>query len=312
MQSRDSNVYSVIDLGTNTCLLLIAKPDGSNLQKLHERQEIPRIGRDLFKTGKISENALESTIKIFRDYISDSDTYHAGNIYAFGTSALREAENSEEFVDCVHSETGIRINVISGEQEAEYGFKGATYDLDHDKKYAVIDIGGGSTEISFKDNSRVKGVSIDTGSVRLFENFFKDDFNESAIARSRKFIRSKLTGINVDMTGLELAGIAGTVTTLSAIKNGLDSFNESVIHKDELTKLDVEQILRKLLSMSNEERLNIGSYMKGRSDIICSGTLILDELLNHFDKRRVIVSTKGLRYGLMFKVFALDKLSTNI
>jgi len=96
-----------------------------------------------------------------------------------------------------------------------------------------------------------------------------------------------------------LVGVAGTVTTLSAIKNNLTKFDEVLIHKDELTLEEVKKILQKLVSMTNEERLNLGEFMKGRSDIIICGTLILVEIMSHFNCNSIIVSTKGLRYGLM-------------
>ena len=298
MQSRDKNIYSVIDIGTNTCLLLTANLSNNKLTKLYEAQEIPRLGKDLYKTGMISQESFQKVSEIFNRYISVSKEYGSEKIFAFGTSAMRDAKNSTEFIDFIEKSTGIRIRIINGKEEAKYSYEGAVFDLDKNKSYAVLDIGGGSTEICYRERNEISSVSFDIGAVRLFEH--NQDLKN--LENTKISIRSKINSENVDIGERKLVGVAGTITTLSAIKNGLEDFNENIIHKDILRISDINDIFNKLTSMTAKERLDLGSYMAGRSDVIIPGTLILMELMKFLKAEEIIVSAKGLRYGLFLNI----------
>ena len=150
--------------------------------------------------------------------------------------------------------------------------------MEQHEQCVVLDIGGGSTEISFKSEGVFNHKSINIGSVRLYENYFRESHSEIKIKEA-----------------------SGTLTTLSAIKHGMKKFDENIIHKDILHLQDVKNIFEKLISMNDEEILDLGEYMKGRSEIILSGTLILITVMEFFGLDAVTVSVKGLRYGLMYK-----------
>lgn len=300
MQLKTEPVYAAIDLGTNTCLLLIASLYQNNLTKIFEAQEIPRIGKELYKTGNISPESFETISKIFKRYILISKEFEANKILAFGTSAVREAKNNSEFITYIEKETGIKIRIITGEEEARYSFEGAVFDMYTGSNYEVIDIGGGSTELSFIENKKLCSISLNIGAVRLWENFFKENFSNENILKAQSFVREALSKSNFSKPeNRDLIGVAGTVTTLSAIKNRLYKFSEDKIHKDVLKIEDIENIFQKLIGMSNAERLKLGPFMEGRSDIIIGGTLILIEVMKFYEFQSVIVSTKGLRYGLI-------------
>lgn len=302
MPSESENVYSVIDLGTNTCLLLIASLAGDKISKIFEAQEIPRIGQNVFRTGKIDDEKFSAAVKIFREFVSISKKFGTGKIFAFGTSALRTASNSKEFIDCIHRETGVQIRIISGNDEAYYGYKGAVFDMP-ESRYCVLDIGGGSTEFSCMINSDFINTSFEIGSVRLHENFLNGNDIQSGIIRAEEFINNKLKSFSFyNDSGYELAGVAGTMTTLSAIKNKLVRFDENVIHKDKISIGEIGTILDNLSVMNEDKITALGEYMKGRSDIILSGALILKTVMEHFNFSSVTVSTKGLRYGLLLNI----------
>ena len=302
MQSNYSEVYSVIDLGTNTCLLLIAKYSENRVTKLFEAQEIPRLGKGLYETGKISLDSFRKTSDIFSKYISISKEHNSEKVFAFGTSAMREAKNSKEFIDFIKKETGIEIKVISGKDEAKYGFDGALFDMP-DENYTVLDIGGGSTEFSYMENVKLITESFRIGSVRLNEIYFKENFSNENIQKAKEFVRESLKTVELkNQNERKLVGVAGTLTTLSAIKNKLNNFEEEIIHKDELNLTEIENIFQRLIILTNEERLKIGEFMKGRSEIIISGALILIEIMKRFEFKTVTVSTKGLRYGLLMNI----------
>jgi exopolyphosphatase/guanosine-5'-triphosphate,3'-diphosphate pyrophosphatase len=302
MQSNYSEVYSVIDLGTNTCLLLIAKYSENRVTKLFEAQEIPRLGKGLYETGKISLDSFRKTSDIFSKYISISKEHNSEKVFAFGTSAMREAKNSKEFIDFIKKETGIEIKVISGKDEAKYGFDGALFDMP-DENYTVLDIGGGSTEFSYMENVKLITESFRIGSVRLNEIYFKENFSNENIQKAKEFVRESFKTVELkNQNERKLVGVAGTLTTLSAIKNKLNNFEEEIIHKDELNLTEIENIFQRLIILTNEERLKIGEFMKGRSEIIISGALILIEIMKRFEFKTVTVSTKGLRYGLLMNI----------
>ncbi len=302
MQSRSGEIISVIDIGTNTCLLLVASLKNNIPVKIFEAQEVPRLGKDLYRTKNISKEKFALVADIFRKYISVSREHNSHRIFAFGTSALRDAKNSREFIDFINRETGINIKVLSGEDEAYYGYLGAVFDLEQNDQCVVLDIGGGSTEISFKSEGVFNHKSINIGSVRLYENYFRESHSELKIEEASDLIKRELINISYeDLKGRSLIGVAGTLTTLSAIKNGLKKFDENIIHKDILHLAEIKIIFDKLLSINDEEILGLGEYMKGRSEIILSGTLILISVMEHFRIDKVTVSVKGLRYGLMYK-----------
>lgn len=302
MQSKVKNIYSVIDLGTNTCLLLTAKLQDNTLTKLYEAQEIPRLGKDLYKTGMIAQESFLSVLNIFKKYKTFSAENGSEKIFAFATSAMRDALNSSEFIEFIENGTGIRIRIIDGEEEARYSFEGAVFDLDKGKEYAVLDIGGGSTEICYKEHNAIRSVSYDMGSVRLYENNLKKEMNRQILESLKISIRNKLNSADLKTGNRDLVGVAGTITTLSAIKSGLKKFNEQVIHNDILLISEIKDIFDKLITMTAEERLELGEFMKGRSDVIIPGTLILIETMKYLNADQITVSVKGLRYGLLLNI----------
>ena len=301
MQLRNEGTYSVIDLGTNTCLLLIAQLENKKLTSLYEAQETPRIGRGIYDSGQISSESFDKALTIFKNYKHISEEYSVKCIYAFGTSALRDAVNSEEFIGFIESRTGIRIKVISGEQEAEYAFCGAVFDLP-ENNYAVIDIGGGSTELTFRIDEVLISKSIDIGSVRLTEKFFRIGYSQDAVRNAKEYISKSVEKLIPASGKRKLVGVAGTITTLSAIKNGMKEFEFSRIHGDVISLEDISEISERLMKMNEAGRLSIGNFMKGRSDIITAGSLILKMLMERLGAGEIIVSAKGLRYGLMLNL----------
>jgi exopolyphosphatase/guanosine-5'-triphosphate,3'-diphosphate pyrophosphatase len=283
---------AVIDIGTNTCLLLIAEYVNGSLVKLFEKQEIPRLGAGVDKKKNISDDSLFRLLKVLKNYQEISYQYDCSDIIAFGTSALRDAGNRDKILRTIFDKIDLEVKIISGEEEARLSYEGSVFDQKDGNFYTVLDIGGGSTEFCFKKGDDFISKSINVGSVRLKERF-------PAYSDSAGFIKKEISSLTGnEFSGSELIGVAGTLTTLSAVKNGLKKFDEDKIHKDVLTISDVKAIYENLSVMNNEDILSLGDYMKGRSDIIVYGTLILKEIMEYFSFVKVIVSTKGLRYGI--------------
>lgn len=306
MQSKGNNTYSVIDLGTNTCLLLVARFVSGKLTPLYEAIESPRIGKGIYDTRIISDDAFVKVRQIFDEYRDISLDLGAGDIRAFGTSALREAGNRDDFISRIEEATGIRISVISGKVEAECAYTGATYDLPKGE-YAVIDIGGGSTEISFMQDGELVCESSDIGSVRLTEKFFLNGHSNESLIAATEMVNRHLDLLHQLPADRQLVGVAGTLTTLSAIRRGLTYFVPELVHGDSIPFAEVAQITDKLSSMSDSERLSLGNFMKGRSDIITAGALILREYMKRLGTDAIKVSARGLRYGLLLRIVDFSK-----
>lgn len=215
---------------------------------------------------------------------------------------MRDAANSVEFIEFIESKCGVKIKVISGEDEANYSYQGSVFDLDKNKDYAVIDIGGGSTEICYREDGNIISDSIDIGSVRIYEEFLKGNIDPRSIKTAGEFIENTISTLKYSTGERSFVGVAGTITTLSALKNRLREFDEDTIHKDILTLPEIGKIFENLTSMSEEERIDLAGYMKGRSDIIISGILILMKLMEKLDIKEINVSAKGLRYGLFLNI----------
>jgi len=297
MQLKNKRI-SVIDIGTNTCLLLIAELQDGKLNTIVEKQEIPRLGKGVDSEKNISKDAYERVLPVLKSYIEIAEAYAADSIFGIGTSALRDASNKDEFIENVLRETGIAVKILSGKEESKMSFEGALFDFDNKDNLAVIDIGGGSTELSFIEEDYKHKISMDMGSLRIKERFFSVRPTEQEINAAKDFIDEKLMGI--DTTALKsknLIGVAGTLTTLSAIMFGLKVFEPDKIHKSVLNYNDIVSVFNKLIKMTNNEILSIGDYMKGRSDIITSGILILIQVMSILNSKDIVVSAKGLRYG---------------
>jgi exopolyphosphatase/guanosine-5'-triphosphate,3'-diphosphate pyrophosphatase len=313
-------IISVIDIGTNTMLMLVGEYNKTTSQILtiYDAQKIPRLGKGVDADRNISNEAISKAIEILNEYKKTSNRFGSKKIIASATSFLRDANNKEKFIDEIEKETGITIEILSGDDEARWAFWGGAYEQIQTSNYksqiCTIDIGGGSTEIvTGKDipaklernillSHPIEGKSVDIGSVRIKERFLNDDIiTKSSIKDAEEFIRNELSGISIDSQNTKLIGIAGTITTLAAIKKGLKKFDKTVVDNTSLTTKDVENLLKDFLSKSSEQISSLGEYMEGRADIIMPGTLILKTFMEKFGLKNVKVSTKGLRYGIFLR-----------
>src|ERR1035437_3510954 len=165
---------AVLDIGTNTVLLLIAEVEGQNLRVLKDDHAIARLGEGVDRTGRISEEAYQRFLSILREHEKSIQSMNVQRIIAVGTSALRDAKNRDEILRRTKEETGIEIEILTGEDEARWSYVGGLFGMNDVENATVIDIGGGSTEISFGDGHEfTHGVSLDIGALRLTERCFK-------------------------------------------------------------------------------------------------------------------------------------------
>ncbi len=298
-----------IDLGTNTALLLIADVDSSGIiTPLIQLQRSPRIGRDVDEKKQIQQPAFERLCDVLLEYSALIKKNDVDKVIACATSAVRDATNRDELISYIQLQTGITIEVISGETEALLTYQGGICGLPlTDNKYLVLDIGGGSTEISFYDSSNeFKKYSLQLGSVRLTERYFKHDPPlVYEIVNGRRFVSNCIdehTGsFMAGLNELTLVGVAGTVTTLACFEQNLKEFDIQKVSGYPIPFERVQFWKDKLLTLSVEEITNLSNATEGRADILQAGVLILSHFMEHFRFSEVITSERGLRFGMVIR-----------
>ncbi|MGB2958602.1 MAG: Ppx/GppA phosphatase family protein [Bacteroidota bacterium] len=296
---------AVIDIGTNTVILLLAEiSDEGRVRPLLHEQRIPRLGRGVDATRRLRKESIDRVIQVLKEYLKLLLPYHPVSTVLCGTSALRDASNRADFTGIVQRELGLVVEVLTGEDEALLTYRGALSGLSGVQRAIVLDIGGGSTEISAGDASHVQlKWSLDIGSVRLTERFFRHDPPTSEeIEEATLWVRGelrKLTGF--DGSGATLIGVAGTATTLAFLDQGLEDFSVEAISNYRLSREAVEGLFTRLKGLSHAELLRLTPVMRGRADIIAGGTLVLKEVMDATGRDELIVSERGVRYGIALR-----------
>lgn len=253
---------------------------------------------------------MQRVIDVLLEYKSIIAHYNVDTIVVCGTSAVRDANNKEEFAKLIHSTTGFELEVLSGEDEAYWTYRGAISGIPGVKKATVVDIGGGSTEITVGNNKEIfDSISLNVGSVRLTERFFKHDppthpeleaaitLVEDELAQAGRF----------DFKDSTLVGVAGTATTLAILAQGLKHFSIEAVTNYRLDLDTVYLLFRTLRAMPSQEIRQLSSMMEGRNDVITSGALILREIMAHYKFKEMIVSERGVRYGLAIRELEKNK-----
>ncbi len=300
-------IVSSIDLGTNTVLLLIANIDSDGvITTLEQQQRIPRLGRDVDASNAISISAFDRIAWIFNEYRAISQQFQATNLVACATSAVRDASNRREFLDYLRKVTTIDVEVLTGEEEARLSYEGSLSGLERTSHhYAVLDIGGGSTELTYpaREGSHLNRHSFQIGSVRISERFFRHDPPlEEEIGLAQRFVLSEMSAVR--STGLgayQLVGVAGTATTLACLDQGLSEFDAQKVSGYELPDDRIASWFTRLRSMPSAEIRQLSEAAEGRADILTAGVLIMNEVLKLFGFRNLLVSDRGLRYGLVIR-----------
>ena len=297
---------SVIDIGTNTILLLVAQTEGRRIGKvLHDEQVIARLGKRVDERRLIQQESFERAANFLAAYRRTSERLDSERITAVGTSAIRDASNRKEFCEFVRRKTGITIEVLTGEEEAEWTFQGAIGENSGTSEtFTVLDIGGGSTEIIVGTRAKtLQKVSLDIGCVRISERVLRSlPPTKEMISNAQSVIREALGKVEFDSINASTAvAVAGTVTTLAAIRLRLAEYDPTRVEGFVLRLRDVEEEFDRLKEKTIDELRTIPQISPGRADILFAGVLILRELMEwgHLDK--ITVSDRGLRYGILLR-----------
>ena len=291
-----------IDVGTNSCRMLVMEYSGGRYTELARSQEITRLGAEVDQNRFLSRQAVERTVAVIKRFIRMMAQYRPTEINIVGTSALRDVKNPQLLSNRLEEETGKRIKVISGAEEAGLIYQGVSLNL-ADTDYLIIDIGGGSTELIWSETAGVKYKSLDMGALRMTERYLENPklpLTQQELAVMQKGIRAEL-GVVPEVNGekMALVGTGGTVTTLAAIDLQMEAYDSKRIDRYCLTRARIAEILSCLSRLSARERSGIPGLQKGREEIIIAGTVILAEIMTTFGFKEMTISEQGILLGLI-------------
>ncbi|MGC4761555.1 exopolyphosphatase [Micromonospora sp. DT46] len=307
---------AAIDCGTNSIRLLVADlPDASAgpeapLADLSRRMQIVRLGQGVDKTGRLAPEAIERTRVALASYAAEIEKLGAERVRMCATSASRDATNAAEFREMVERTLGVAPEVVTGDEEARLSFTGAVRGLPADARepYLVVDIGGGSTE--FVVGTRAGGVeaaiSMDIGCVRMTERHLHGDppgLDEVAAAQAD--IAAAVDRALEAVPGRQaatLVGLAGSVTTVVAIAQGLQEYDPSRIHHARVSYDAVAATTADLLGKSREQRLAIPVMHPGRADVIGAGALVLRVIMERAGMDSVVASEHDILDGIAWSL----------
>lgn len=291
---------AAIDLGTNSFLCLIAKKGEKGLEILSDSSEVVRLGQGMYleKTKTFfQKEALQRAKECLELFRKSIDEKKVDSVQAVATAAARNSTNSHELIKICES-LKIPIRIISGDEEAKLTYQGANFQLPI-SEYMVVDIGGGSTEILWKEEGVLKGESLAMGAVQLTEEFqLLEDRSEKNILKAKSYIQTQLKRLPPINSELEIIAVAGTPTSIAKCELGLKIFDVEKIHGYKMKDAALHKWL-KTFDVPLEQRKEIFGLDPKRADIIFAGTLILSRILDFYNKNALSVSIAGIRYALV-------------
>ncbi len=296
---------AAVDCGTNSIRLLVADV-GDTLVELDRRMQIVRLGEGVDRTGELAEPALARTFAACREYQKVVAELGAEQIRFVATSASRDARNSAVFVAGVERILGVRPEVVSGEEEAALSFTGAMRGSGIERPAVVFDIGGGSTEFIYGSRRPAAAVSVDMGCVRFTERFAAEDPMTPAEVTAIRSAAGELLDRVEQQVPLHdaraLVGLAGTVTTVTALALGLREYDSRRIHLATVPREAVRRVADELVAMSAGQRGALGVMHPGRADVIAAGSLILDEIMQRTGARSLTASEHDILDGIAWSI----------
>jgi exopolyphosphatase/guanosine-5'-triphosphate,3'-diphosphate pyrophosphatase len=299
---------AVVDLGTNTCRLLLAEVgDGAIARSELRRTEVVRLGEGVDRTGRLAPAAAERTLLRLREYATLIEGYAPERRLLIATSALRDAGDGEQFLARVGQEFNLPWRVIGGEEEAALAFRGAVASVPRPSgRTLVFDIGGGSTELAIGNAAPHSAARLDyscslnVGAVRLTERFFASDPPTDGQWREAANHTRELLSQNVPAQVRRVdagIGVAGTITTLVANRLGLREYRTDLVHGRDLSLQTIDAAIRAFRPLTSRERALLPGIEPGREDVILAGALIAREVCRLFELSAVLCSEADILEG---------------
>ncbi|RIV81643.1 Ppx/GppA family phosphatase [Aurantiacibacter xanthus] len=316
-----NQAYAAIDLGTNNCRLLIARPEDENFTVIDAFSRVVRLGEGLAQTGRLSNEAMDralGALRVCADKLRKRKVYLARSV---ATEACRRASNGAEFIERVRRETGIALNVITAEEEARLAVLGCHILLENGRGPAVIfDIGGGSTElVLIESGGAVPRIldwqSVPWGVVSLSETVgcepHERDGRVARYENMRRLVRESFAEFSERIAAhhtddLRLLGTSGTVTTLASVHLKLPQYDRKAVDGLIVPAFDMRAISSGLAAMSPVERGRLGCIGTERAELVVAGCAILEAILDIWPAERLGVADRGIREGILRSLMAAD------
>lgn len=305
-QTSSPRILAGIDIGTLTCRLLIAElaPSGT-LREVRSDRRILRLGQGVDRDRMLRGDAMARVAETLKEWCTLMEGYQLDASIAVATSAVRDAGNREEFVRLIHRQTGLEIEILSGEEEARRTILGIRSGLPAGvSDVLALDIGGGSTEFILDRPGQTPMMrSVDIGVVRLCERLLRHDPPTSEeIHQAREWVRAETVTAVGEMTlpvGLTFVGTAGTITSLAAMAQQLPTYEPARIHNYRLARTVVEELESTLLARTKSERVGLPGLEANREEVIAAGAIILRTVMETVKIPSLLVSDLGLREGVL-------------
>lgn len=291
---------AIIDIGTNSVRLLMAEKDEKGEWKtLRKELRSTRLGEGMTDKATIGQGAKERTLSAVGEFTAMAKLEGAEDIFAYGTSIMRDASNGEEFADEVTAASGVPVRILSGKEEAYYSYIGAAGTSG--VITSVVDIGGGSTEICVGFGTDVGARhSFRLGCVRCSKQFDTTTARGRGELKKHCFTLFRETDLMESMRNVKRwIGVGGTVTSLSSMLQELEVYDSSKVQDYVIHPEDVSKILEKLSKMSYDDKCHMKGLLPSRADIIVAGVVILDSLMEYFALSEITVSDRDLSEGLL-------------
>lgn len=293
---------AAFDIGSNSILCLVAdlQPDGTFVS-ISDLSEVAQLARDADTDGNLAPASVDRAIAALQEQVARARAQGARSLVAAGTECLRAAPNAGAFVSRVESELGLRVDVVTGEEEARLAYLGVRSGLaDHYGDLLLVDIGGASTELAVGSAEELTArVSLPVGAVRLADRVPSDDASV-ALAELNRITNQALVGALAGVALPEqVAGVGGTATALAALHHALPAWDAEVVEGTVLRRSEVEGWATRLLGMPLAARRGLGAVDPRRGEVLHAGAAILARVLGHLDRDTVTVTVRGLRHGLV-------------
>jgi len=295
---------AAIDCGTNSIRLLVGEAGGDGGFATVERlMRITRLGQGVDRTGALDADAIARTLDVLREYreVMDGAGVPEGRLRITATSAARDASNRDDFFGPAAQIVGAPVELLSGDEEGRLSYLGATSDLDPALgPFVVVDIGGGSTEFSVDGGS----MSVDVGCVRLTERYLQSDPPapeelHACIAVTTEYVKDVARELPAAAEAATFVGLAGTVTTIAAIEQGLGTYDRDKIHHFRLTHAAAEDVFRTLATESRADRVHNPGLEEARADVIVGGCCVLVAIFRQLGFEECLVSEADILDGLL-------------
>jgi len=304
---------AAVDIGTNSVKLTVARIEPSGLNVLFDTTKTTRLGKNVDAAGRLDPDAVQRTLDALAEYARVArDQHGAVRIAAVGTSALRDAANGPEFIARAGEILNNVVEIISGDREARLIHTAAARDPDlalpPRAPLVVMDIGGGSTEVVLGEGERITfRDSLQLGAVRLTERALPSDPpTKNELVRATQIADDALAAVPVPSAFATLVGSGGTIANIAALERATpvsgDPAARAALHGLRLSRAQIEARIAFLAALTTRERRTLPGLEPDRADVIVAGALIQARALARLDASEVVVSLRGLRYGLLYEL----------